>query len=77
MVYRADLAATRLRGYAMDREEFQEGVSGVSAPIFSPNGHVIATLSLAAPAFRMPESSIRKYGKKCVEFAAQLSTQLR
>jgi IclR family transcriptional regulator, KDG regulon repressor len=77
VVYRADLAATRLRGYATDHEEFQEGVSGVSSPIFSPNGQVIATLSLAAPAFRMTESSFRKYGKKCVEFAAQLSTQLR
>ena len=75
--YRADLAATRARGYATDREEFQEGVSGVSAPIFSPNGQIIATLSIAAPAFRMTEASIRKYGKKCVEFAAQLSTQLR
>jgi DNA-binding IclR family transcriptional regulator len=76
-VYRADLAATRARGYAIDREEFQEGASGVSAPIFSPNSQVIATLSLAAPAFRMTEANIRKYGKKCVEFAAQLSTQLR
>lgn len=75
--YRADLAATRTRGYATDREEFQEGVCGVSAPIFSPNGQAVATLSIAAPAFRMTEASIRKYGKKCVEFAAQLSTQLR
>jgi IclR family transcriptional regulator, KDG regulon repressor len=75
--YRADLAATRERGYAIDREEFQEGVSGVSAPVFSPKGKVIATISLAAPAFRMTAESIRKYGEKCVEMAAQLSEQLR
>ena len=77
IAYRADLAATRERGYAIDREEFQEGVSGVSAPVFSPKGMVIATLSLAGPAFRMTEDNIRKYGEKCVELAAQLSTQLR
>jgi DNA-binding IclR family transcriptional regulator len=75
--YREDLAATRKRGYAIDREEFQEGVSGVSAPVFSPKGQVIATLSLAGPAFRMTEENLRKYGEKCVELASQLSTQLR
>ncbi|MBN1567757.1 MAG: IclR family transcriptional regulator [Acidobacteria bacterium] len=75
-VYKADLAAARERGYAIDREEFQEGVSGVSAPVFSPKGQVIATISLAAPAFRMTEESVRKYGEKCVEVAAQLSAQL-
>jgi IclR family KDG regulon transcriptional repressor len=75
--YRAELEASRKRGYAIDREEFQEGVSGVSAPVFSPKGLVIATLSLAGPAFRMTEENIRKYGEKCVELAAQLSTQLR
>jgi DNA-binding IclR family transcriptional regulator len=77
VAYREDLAATRKRGYAIDREEFQEGVSGVSAPVFSPKGLVIATLSLAGPAFRMTEENLRKYGEKCVELASQLSVQLR
>ncbi len=76
-VYRADLAATRERGYAIDREEFQEGVSGASAPVFNPHGQVIATLSLAAPEFRVSDDKIRTYGKKCVELAAELSTKLR
>ncbi len=75
--YRAELTATRERGYAIDHEEFQEGVSGVSAPIFNPKGQVIATISLVGPAFRMTDESMRKYGEKCVEFAAQLSAQLR
>jgi DNA-binding IclR family transcriptional regulator len=75
--YRADLAVVRERGYATDREEFQEGVSGVSAPIFTPKGQVIATVSLVGPAFRMTEESIRDYGEKCVEVAAQISTKLR
>jgi IclR family KDG regulon transcriptional repressor len=74
--YRAELAATRERGYAIDREEFQDGVSGVSAPVFSPKGLVIATLSLAGPTFRMTEENLRKYGERCVELAAKLSAQL-
>ncbi len=75
--YRVELIATRERGYAIDREEFQEGMSGVSAPVFNPKGQVIATLSLVGPAFRMKEENLHEYGKKCVELAAGLSTKLR
>lgn len=74
--YRRELLATRKRGFAIDREEFQEGVSGVSAPVFNPEGEVIATLSLVGPAFRMTEEKIEDCGKKCVELAAQLSARL-
>ena len=73
----SELAAIRKRGYAIDREECQEGLSGVSAPVFNPRGQVIATLSIAGPAFRMTESNLRKYGEKCVELAAEFSKQLR
>ncbi len=74
--YQKELNATRKRGFAVDQEEFQEGVSGVSAPVFNLRGQVIATLSLVGPAFRMTEAKIRDYGKKCAELAAQLSAKL-
>jgi DNA-binding IclR family transcriptional regulator len=76
-LYRADLVVVRERGYATDLEEFQEGVSGVSAPVFSPRGQVIATISLVGPAFRMTEENIRDFGQKCVEVAAELTLSLK
>jgi DNA-binding IclR family transcriptional regulator len=75
--YRSDLRGVRQRGYAIDCEEFQEGVSGVSAPIFNPKGRVVATMSVVGPAFRMTEENIKDYGEKCVQVAAQLSSTLR
>ncbi|MEJ2247256.1 MAG: IclR family transcriptional regulator [Acidobacteriota bacterium] len=75
--YNADLAATCSRGYAVDREEFSEGVSGVAAPIFTPGGKAIATLSIVGPEFRMTDEKIKDFGNKCVELAAQLSDRLR
>jgi len=75
--YRADLAVVRQRGYAIDREEFQDGVSGVSAPIFDPRRQVIATISLVGPAFRMSEDKIRDYGEKCAAVAAEMTLSLR
>jgi IclR family transcriptional regulator, KDG regulon repressor len=74
--FRADLDATRKRGYAVDRGEFQEGVSGVSAPIFSPNRKVVATLSVVGPKFRMTDEKFDDFGSKCMELAGRLSAGL-
>jgi DNA-binding IclR family transcriptional regulator len=74
--YQADLEDTRKRGYAIDRGEFQEGVSGVSAPVFSPSRHVIATISIVGPEFRMIEKKILDCGAKCMEVAAKLGAKL-
>ncbi len=71
-----DLAAVRERGYATDNEEYQEGITAVSAPVFDSKGQAIGALSLVAPAFRMTKEKIRNYGKKCAEMAAQLSGML-
>jgi DNA-binding IclR family transcriptional regulator len=76
-LFRADLAAVRERGYATDFEEYQEGVTGISAPVFDSRKQVIGAISLAVPAYRMTRSKIRKYGKKCAEMTAQLSSMLQ
>lgn len=75
--FRADLAAVRARGYATDFEEYHEGITGASAPVFDARGLVIGALSVAGPAFRMTRGKTRLYGKKCAEMAAQLSSLLR
>jgi len=74
--YRVDLAATRERGYATDYEEYQEGIAGISAPVFDSRKQVIGALSIAGPAFRMSKDKIRNYGKRCADMAAQLSSML-
>jgi DNA-binding IclR family transcriptional regulator len=75
--FRAELAATRERGYATDFEEFEEGVAGVSAPVFESSGQVMGAICVAMPAFRMRKDKIRRYGKKCAELASQLSSLLK
>jgi DNA-binding IclR family transcriptional regulator len=44
-----DLAAIPDRGWAVDREEGNIGVSCVAAPIFGPLGDVVAALSVTGP----------------------------
>jgi DNA-binding IclR family transcriptional regulator len=76
-LFRNELAAVREQGYAVDVEEFQDGISAVSAPVFSSDGHVIGTLSLVGPAFRMTKEKMHHYGRKCVITAAQLTPLIR
>lgn len=75
--YRVELAAIRERGYATDFEEFQEGIVGVSAPVFDSTNQPIGALSVAAPASRMTKDKIRNCGKKVKEMTAQLSAMIR
>ncbi len=44
-----ELAAVPDRGWAVDREEGNIGVSCVAAPIFGPLGDVVAALSVTGP----------------------------
>jgi len=75
--YRNELAAVRSQGYATDFEEFKEGISAVSAPVFDSEGQVIGTLTIVGPAFRMTKEKIQLYGRKCAEAAARLSPLIR
>ncbi len=71
--FHRELAIVRKQGYATDFEEFREGISAVSAPVFNSEGKAIGVLSVVAPASRMPEDKVSSYGKKCAEAAAHLS----
>jgi len=73
---RTELAAIRKRGYSMDCEELEEGIAGISAPVFSAN-RVIGALLIVMPSFKMTKERIRLYGKKCAQEAARLSALLR
>ncbi len=75
-VFQKDLASVRRCGYATDFEEYQEGVSGVSAPVKNSRGEPVGALCVAVPSFRMTRERARAYGKKCSEVAAQLSALL-
>ena len=56
---RAELAAVRRRGYAIDREEYAEGVSCVAAPLMSDGVAVLAyTVSAPWDRFRRHQRSL-------------------
>jgi DNA-binding IclR family transcriptional regulator len=49
-----ELRGIRTRGYALDEQEHEIGVRCIAAPIYNHAGDVIAAISIAGPADRMP-----------------------
>ncbi len=54
---KAELLAVKSAGFASDRGEFAKGVEAISAPVFGPDGHCVAALSVP---FFMDESEVKR-----------------
>jgi len=53
-----ELGAIRERGYAVDREEREVGVQCIAAPVRDHDDRVVAAISIAGPADRMPHQLV-------------------
>ena len=73
---RKELKTVRDRGYAVDDEEFAEGVRCVGAPIFDERHSVVAGISVAGPALRMTPNRTSKLAASVVETARLISELL-
>jgi DNA-binding IclR family transcriptional regulator len=71
-----ELMRVRDLGYAVDDEEFEDGLRCVSAPIFDHRGHVVASLSMAAPVFRLRKEQVPQVARLVVAAAQGLSDDL-
>jgi DNA-binding IclR family transcriptional regulator len=73
---RRDLAAIRAQGYSVTFGESHEGVHGVAAPIRDHTGRVVASVSVLAPAARIPRSRVPELVEKVMEAARRISRDL-
>lgn len=72
----ADLEETRRRGYAVNRESWREGVSGVASPVRDHTGVVRAGVGCCLPSERLTAKAERAIVADVLETAAAISTDL-
>ena len=63
-------------GYAATYEEFEIGLNSVGAPIFGPQGSVIAGVSISGPAHRLNAAKVNQILPELLEATAAVSAEL-
>ena len=53
----AEVAEVRRKGWARQREEIHEGISGFAAPVLDPGGRLLAALVVMGPTARIDEQA--------------------
>lgn len=72
----ATLTAVRRRGWASSVGEREPGVASVSAPVFAPDGRVVAAVSVSGPIDRLTRTPGRLHADAVVAAARALSTAI-
>jgi DNA-binding IclR family transcriptional regulator len=74
--FRAELALTRQRGYAVDEEEVDLGVRCLSVPVFGPSGDAVAAISLSGSTSDIYEGNADSLVKLLAAAAAAIKQEL-
>ncbi|MEA2622460.1 MAG: IclR family transcriptional regulator, regulon repressor [Chloroflexota bacterium] len=75
-ILQQDLARARERGYAIDNEEIDEGLTCIAAPVRDHTSHVVAAISIAGPTSRFKPEVIPVRAAQVVEAANEMSLAL-
>jgi IclR family acetate operon transcriptional repressor len=72
---RAEMTRIRSRGYAVDDEEYIEGVRCIAAPILNSQGLPVALIGISGPKTRICGSRVKEYGEEIRQVSLEISKQ--
>lgn len=69
------LGQIRHDGYTISVEEYEEGLAAVAAPVLAADGHIVASIDVSGPAYRLGEAELADMTQLVVEAAAHASSR--
>ena len=73
---RVELAQIREQGYAVAQEELEDGLNAIAAPVTDHTGQVVAAISIAGPAYRIPPKDFLQLATRLVDVTDRVSKAL-
>lgn len=73
---RAELAEVRMRGYAIDDEEYAIGLRCVAVPILDHEGAVLGAMSVSGPSAHFTEGKICYFAEKLTKYVREIQNKL-
>jgi DNA-binding IclR family transcriptional regulator len=73
---KSELQKVRDRGWALDNEEIEDNLKCIGAPVRNHSGRVVASISIAGPAFRLTAEKSPVLAQLVVKIAEELSAEL-
>ena len=64
------------RGFALDEQEFEEGIDAVAAPIFDQSGQPVAAVSVAGPSYRLAHDQLLEIGPLVLATARDIAREI-
>ncbi|MUV37061.1 putative HTH-type transcriptional regulator YagI [Lentibacillus sp. JNUCC-1] len=72
----SEIDVIRRKGYSIDDEEHELGITCAASPILNHNNQVVAGISVAGPTMRIDEEKLQQIAKDVVEVCASISKLL-
>lgn len=70
-----ELEVIRSEGIAFDREEHEQGINSIAAPILSTNGRIIGAISIATSTNRLTTEGLNEFRALLVETAKKIGEE--
>jgi DNA-binding IclR family transcriptional regulator len=70
---RTELSRVREIGYAVDDEEYSQGIRCVSAPVWGADHAVVGALSIAGPSLRLTDRELKRYALLVIQGAQEIT----
>jgi IclR family transcriptional regulator, KDG regulon repressor len=74
--YLEEIETVRLQGYAMDLEEWNNGINCIAAPVYDATGEIIAGISISGPTSTYSQNKILEYLPHLFEYSHRMSSRM-